>query len=81
MAYAPLVGQDGGSRKSDLPDGTSGIFLREGLDSLLVICPSGKFTTKKDRDTAAVLSPKRFCRYSVQTLVVFMPLSASVLVL
>jgi hypothetical protein len=40
-AYAPLVGQDGGSRKSDLPDGGSGIFLREGLDRLLVICPSG----------------------------------------
>jgi len=43
MAYAPLVGQDGGSRKSDLPDGTSEIFLRERLDRLLVICPSCQF--------------------------------------
>ena len=40
MAYAPLAGQDGGSRKSDLPDENSGIFLRQGLDRLLVICPS-----------------------------------------
>jgi hypothetical protein len=38
MAYAPQMGQDGGSRKSDLPDEASGIFLREGLDRLLVIC-------------------------------------------
>jgi hypothetical protein len=29
----PLVGQDGGSRKSDLPDGTSGIFSSERLDA------------------------------------------------
>ena len=26
MAYAPLVGQDGGSHKSDLPDGASDLF-------------------------------------------------------
>jgi hypothetical protein len=32
MANAPLAGQDGGSPKSDLRDGGSGIFLREGLD-------------------------------------------------
>ena len=40
-ADAPLVGQDGGSYGFDLPDGASGIFFREGLDRLLVICPSG----------------------------------------
>jgi hypothetical protein len=43
MAYAPLVGQDGGSPKSDLPDGSTGIFLSEGLDRFLPICPSGQF--------------------------------------
>src|SRR6202022_4280674 len=31
------------SLSSDLPDGLSGIFLREGVDRLLVICPSGQF--------------------------------------
>jgi hypothetical protein len=34
MAYAPLAGQDGGSPTTDLPDGPSGIFFREGLDRL-----------------------------------------------
>jgi hypothetical protein len=43
-----LVGQDGGSPKSDLPDGASGIFLREGLDILLVICPSCQFAAHID---------------------------------
>src|SRR4029077_10439223 len=46
MANAPLVGQDGGSHKVDLPDGATGIFLRAGLDPHLgVICPSrlGKY--------------------------------------
>jgi hypothetical protein len=37
------VGQDGGSCAVDLPDEASKIFLREGLDRLLVICPSGQF--------------------------------------
>jgi hypothetical protein len=32
MANAPLVGQDGGSRKSDLADGGSGIFFQADLD-------------------------------------------------
>ena len=32
MAYAPLVGQDGGSPTSDLPDGASGLFLIHGID-------------------------------------------------
>jgi hypothetical protein len=32
MADAPLVGQDGGSLKSDLPDGASDLFLLPGLD-------------------------------------------------
>jgi hypothetical protein len=42
MANAPLAGQDGGSPKSDLPDGASGIFFCEGLDPYPgVICPSG----------------------------------------
>ena len=43
MAHAPLVGQDSGSYGFDLPDGASDLFLREGLDSFLVICPSGYF--------------------------------------
>jgi len=43
MAYAPLVGQDGGSHRSDLPDGADELFLRGGLDRLLVICPSCHF--------------------------------------
>jgi hypothetical protein len=43
MADAPLVGQDGGSCAFDLPDGATGIFLSEGLDRLLVICPSCQF--------------------------------------
>src|SRR4051812_424132 len=34
MAYAPLVGQDGGSHKVDLPDGATGIFLIPGLDTI-----------------------------------------------
>ena len=32
MAYAPPVGQDGGSPKSDLPDGASDLFLIRGID-------------------------------------------------
>ena len=32
MANAPLPGQDGGSRRTDLPDGLSEIFLQKGLD-------------------------------------------------
>jgi hypothetical protein len=47
MAYAPLMGQDGESCASDLPDGATKIFLREGLDRLLVICPSGYFVAGK----------------------------------
>jgi hypothetical protein len=52
MAYAPLVGQDGGSCAFDLPDGASGIFFREGLDRLLVICPSGYFVAGGIEDCA-----------------------------
>src|SRR5437879_2734614 len=47
MANAPLVGQDGGSRKSDLPDENSEIFFREGLDRLSVICPSCCFVASR----------------------------------
>ena len=32
MANAPLVGQDGGSPKSDLPVGASEMFFVDGLD-------------------------------------------------
>src|SRR5882724_6977254 len=46
MANAPLVGQDGVVGKVFLPDGESGIFLREGLDRLLVICPSCQFVAR-----------------------------------
>jgi hypothetical protein len=38
---APLVGRDVRIEITDLPDDGSGIFLREGMDRLLVICPSG----------------------------------------
>jgi hypothetical protein len=34
MAYAPLVGQDGGSCAVDLPDGASDLFLIRGLDMI-----------------------------------------------
>ena len=40
MANAPLAGQDGGHFSFDLPDGLSEMFLREGLDGNLLICPS-----------------------------------------
>ena len=53
MANAPLVGQDGGSYGVDLPDGASDLFLREGLDRLLVICPSGYFVAGGKRDDFA----------------------------
>ena len=39
-------------------------------------CPN-----KEGRSGAAALSPGRVCRYSLQTFMVFMPVSASVLVL
>jgi hypothetical protein len=46
LRNAPLLGQDGGSCRDDLPDGRSEIFLQMGLDrkiiSPLLICPSGK---------------------------------------
>jgi hypothetical protein len=35
IAIRPSVGRDGGSCRSDLPDGLSEIFLQEGLDSLI----------------------------------------------
>jgi hypothetical protein len=34
MADAPLVGQDGGSPKSDLPDEASDLFSIHGLDTI-----------------------------------------------
>jgi hypothetical protein len=34
MAYAPLVGQDGGSCAVDLPDEASVLFLFSGLDAV-----------------------------------------------
>jgi len=43
MAYAPSVGQDGGSCAFDLPDEASEIFLRDGLDRFWLICPSCHF--------------------------------------
>jgi hypothetical protein len=46
VAQRPSVGQDGGSCRSDLPDGLREIFLQEGLDfgksAVELICPSGK---------------------------------------
>jgi hypothetical protein len=40
---APLIGRDARIEITDLPDDGSEIFLREGMDRLLVICPSGCF--------------------------------------
>src|SRR6195952_5419087 len=60
-ADAPLVGQDGGSCAFDLPDGASGIFLREGLDRLLVICPSGYFVAAGRDNCACVESRSSRC--------------------
>ena len=34
MANAPLMGQDGGSFSSDLPDEATGIFFNDGLDTV-----------------------------------------------
>jgi hypothetical protein len=39
----PLIGRDARIDITDLPDDGSGIFLREGMDRILVICPSGYF--------------------------------------
>jgi hypothetical protein len=57
MANAPLVGQDGGSCAADLPDAATEIFLREGLDRLLVICPSGCFVAGKKPISSYVDGP------------------------
>ena len=41
IASAPFgVGRDGGASASDLGDMDSGIFFAEGLDRILVICPT-----------------------------------------
>ena len=41
IASAPLIAGDGRSYAFDLPDGSSDLFLREAMDRLSVICPSG----------------------------------------
>ena len=38
-----LSGETGRVGSSDLPDGLSGIFLREGMDNTFGDCPSGYF--------------------------------------
>lgn len=52
---------------------------------LRVVSPAAASVSQLNQETAAAiaaaLSPGKVCRYSVQTLVVFMPASASVLVL
>ena len=40
-------GETGRTGKTDLPDGLSDIFLRAGLDRLLLICPSGCFVAAR----------------------------------
>jgi hypothetical protein len=42
IASRPSFGCDARSNAADLPDRLSGIFLRGGMDRLLVICPSGQ---------------------------------------
>src|SRR5271169_3343122 len=44
VAQRPSVGQDGGSRRSDLPDAESEIFLRKGLDSEFAEQPVGQIS-------------------------------------
>jgi hypothetical protein len=39
-----LVAQDGPASKADLPDGESGIFLRNGLDKRTEKLPDGQIT-------------------------------------
>jgi hypothetical protein len=45
LRNAPRVGQDGGSRKTDLPDGLSDIFFTRGLDSQFADLPVGQITS------------------------------------
>jgi hypothetical protein len=42
VAQRPSVGQDGGSRRTDLPDGLSDIFFTRGLDSQFTDLPVGQ---------------------------------------
>jgi hypothetical protein len=41
---APFLGQDGASRRFDLPDGESEIFLQMGLDSQFIDLPVGQIS-------------------------------------
>src|SRR5262245_28102967 len=53
VAQRPLSsGETGRADSADLPDGLSGIFLREGLDRLLVICPSGRLVASENAGSA-----------------------------
>jgi hypothetical protein len=47
IAKRPSV-WDGMARgcRDDLPDEQNGIFLQEGLDKFLLICPSGNFSSR-----------------------------------
>ena len=70
MAYAPLVGQDGGSSAFDLPDEASGIFLSEGLDRLSVICPSrlGKNGGSAEENQSALRSDDLLLKFDPERL-------------
>jgi hypothetical protein len=50
---APHPGGTGRACRDDLPDGLSEIFLREGLDGLLLICPPGYFPSSFERQPSA----------------------------
>src|SRR6202022_2913707 len=54
IASRPSGERDGGGYRSDLGKARSGIFLREGLDSKSVICPSGRSRSQDG------LSPSRY---------------------
>jgi hypothetical protein len=44
LRNAPLLGQDSASRKDDLPDGESEIFLQMGLDTIFAEQPDGQIS-------------------------------------
>jgi hypothetical protein len=49
-----------------LPDGESEIFLREGLDRILLICPSGAFFSPSRRSYGVETSKPRSERVGVR---------------
>src|ERR1700694_3709538 len=61
VAQRPSVGQDGGSCRSDVPDGRSEIFLKKRMDRRRsadqVICPSGTVVNRASPKIEIYLRP------------------------